>query len=91
MLVVVTRDTVGGGVESICEPDEMGNSPIGTLPRPLRFHGLRVDDVGVWELSIDPKRMNIGVGHADSRRGRNSQFAVMSSAGIGAAGLFELA
>lgn len=34
-----------------CEPDEMGIGPVFAVPRLLKKAGLRVDDVGLWELN----------------------------------------
>ena len=34
-----------------CEPDEMGIGPVFAVPRLLERHGLKVDDVGIWELN----------------------------------------
>ncbi|WP_372524568.1 acetyl-CoA C-acyltransferase [Piscinibacter sp.] len=34
-----------------CEPDEMGIGPVFAVPRLLARHGLKVDDVGLWELN----------------------------------------
>jgi acetyl-CoA acyltransferase len=34
-----------------CEPDEMGIGPVFAVPRLLATHGLRVDDVDLWELN----------------------------------------
>ena len=34
-----------------CEPDEMGIGPVFAVPRLLQRHGLRVDDIGLWELN----------------------------------------
>jgi len=60
-----------------CEPDEMGVGPITAIPKLLDTHGLKVDDIGVWELNeafasqavycrdflrIDPELMNINGG-----------------------------
>ena len=60
-----------------CEPDEMGIGPVFAVPRLLERHGLRVDDVGLWELNeafavqviycrdrlgIDPERLNVNGG-----------------------------
>ncbi len=60
-----------------CEPDEMGIGPVTAIPRLLELHGLKVDDIGVWELNeafaaqavhcrdvlgIDPERMNVNGG-----------------------------
>ena len=60
-----------------CEPDEMGIGPVMAIPRLLKQHGLRVDDIGVWELNeafasqavycrdslgIDPEKMNVNGG-----------------------------
>lgn len=60
-----------------CEPDEMGIGPITAIPKLLDLHGLKVDDIGVWELNeafasqavycrdylgIDPEKMNINGG-----------------------------
>jgi acetyl-CoA C-acetyltransferase len=34
-----------------CEPDEMGIGPIYAVPRLLERKGLRLDDIGLWELN----------------------------------------
>ena len=34
-----------------CEPDEMGIGPVFAVPKLLKKHGLRVDDIDVWELN----------------------------------------
>jgi acetyl-CoA C-acetyltransferase len=34
-----------------CEPDEMGIGPVFAVPKLLKRHGLKVDDVGLWELN----------------------------------------
>ncbi len=34
-----------------CEPDEMGIGPVHAVPRLLERHGLRIDDIGIWELN----------------------------------------
>ena len=34
-----------------CEPDEMGIGPVYAIPKLLKKHGLKVDDIGVWELN----------------------------------------
>jgi acetyl-CoA C-acetyltransferase len=33
------------------EPDEMGIGPIYAVPKILKQHGLKVDDIGLWELN----------------------------------------
>lgn len=60
-----------------CAPEEMGIGPIFVVPRLLERHGLRVDDIGLWELNeafacqalycrdrlgIDPARLNVDGG-----------------------------
>jgi acetyl-CoA C-acetyltransferase len=35
-----------------CEPDEMGIGPVFAVPRLLERNGLRVDDIGLWELNV---------------------------------------
>jgi acetyl-CoA C-acetyltransferase len=60
-----------------CAPDEMGIGPVFAVPRLLQRHGLRVDDIGLWELNeafavqalycrnrlgIDPDRYNVDGG-----------------------------
>ncbi|MEP1480084.1 MAG: acetyl-CoA C-acyltransferase [Tateyamaria sp.] len=34
-----------------CEPDEMGIGPIYAVPPLLQAHGLKMDDIGLWELN----------------------------------------
>ena len=34
-----------------CDPDEMGIGPVFAVPRLLARHGLRVDDIDLWELN----------------------------------------
>ncbi|WP_205480047.1 acetyl-CoA C-acyltransferase [Sphingomonas arenae] len=34
-----------------CEPDEMGIGPVYAVPRLLQRHGLKVSDIGLWELN----------------------------------------
>ncbi|HET8932954.1 MAG TPA: acetyl-CoA C-acyltransferase [Polyangiales bacterium] len=34
-----------------CEPDEMGIGPVFAIPRLLKRHGLKIDDIGLWELN----------------------------------------
>jgi len=60
-----------------CEPDEMGIGPVFAIPRLLKRHGLKVDDVDLWELNeafasqclycrdklgIDPAKYNVNGG-----------------------------
>ena len=60
-----------------CAPDEMGIGPVFAAPKLLRQHGLRVEDIGLWELNeafavqalycrnrlgIDPERYNVDGG-----------------------------
>ncbi len=60
-----------------CEPDEMGIGPVYAVPRLLQHHGLKVDDIGLWELNeafavqviycrdklgIDPDKINVDGG-----------------------------
>jgi acetyl-CoA C-acetyltransferase len=60
-----------------CSPDEMGIGPVFAVPKLLQQHGLKVDDVGLWELNeafavqalycrnrlgIDPARYNVDGG-----------------------------
>ncbi len=60
-----------------CEPDEMGIGPIYAVPRLLARHGLKVDDIDIWELNeafasqclysrdtlgIDPEKYNVNGG-----------------------------
>jgi acetyl-CoA C-acetyltransferase len=60
-----------------CAPDEMGIGPVFAVPKLLQQHGLKVDDVGLWELNeafavqalycrnrlgIDPARYNVDGG-----------------------------
>ena len=34
-----------------CEPDEMGIGPVSAIPKLLERAGLKVDDIGLWELN----------------------------------------
>ena len=34
-----------------CEPDEMGIGPVYAIPKLLKQHGLKVSDIGLWELN----------------------------------------
>jgi acetyl-CoA C-acetyltransferase len=34
-----------------CEPDEMGIGPVFAIPRLLQRHGLKIDDIDLWELN----------------------------------------
>lgn len=34
-----------------CEPDEMGIGPVFAVPKLLKAHGLKVSDIGLWELN----------------------------------------
>jgi acetyl-CoA C-acetyltransferase len=60
-----------------CEPDEMGIGPVFAIPRLLARHGLKVDDIDIWELNeafasqclycrdklgIDPAKYNVNGG-----------------------------
>ncbi|MET0170000.1 MAG: acetyl-CoA C-acyltransferase [Aliihoeflea sp.] len=60
-----------------CAPDEMGIGPVYAVPRLLERHGLKADDIGLWELNeafavqviycrdrlgIDPAKLNVNGG-----------------------------
>jgi acetyl-CoA C-acetyltransferase len=60
-----------------CKPDEMGIGPVFAVPRLLERHGLKVDDIDLWELNeafasqclysrdtlkIDPAKYNVNGG-----------------------------
>jgi acetyl-CoA C-acetyltransferase len=34
-----------------CEPDEMGIGPVFAVPKLLKQHGLKIEDIGLWELN----------------------------------------
>ena len=34
-----------------CNPDEMGIGPVFAVPKLLKAHGLKIDDIGLWELN----------------------------------------
>jgi acetyl-CoA C-acetyltransferase len=40
-----------GYVAAGCEPGEMGIAPVYAVPKLLKAHGLKIDDVGLWELN----------------------------------------
>ena len=69
----VFRGFVAAGVE----PDEMGVGPVVAVPRLLERHGLKIDDIDLWELNeayavqviycrdklgIDPEKLNVNGG-----------------------------
>ncbi|HLG96814.1 MAG TPA: thiolase family protein [Bryobacteraceae bacterium] len=60
-----------------CEPDEMGIGPVFAVPKLLTRHGLKVDDIDLWELNeafavqvvycrdrlgLDPDKLNVNGG-----------------------------
>ncbi|HET6182169.1 MAG TPA: acetyl-CoA C-acyltransferase [Acetobacteraceae bacterium] len=60
-----------------CNPDEMGIGPVFAVPKLLAKHGLKIDDIGLWELNeafasqvlycrdklgIDPDKLNVSGG-----------------------------
>ena len=60
-----------------CRPDEMGIGPVFAIPRLLERHGLKIDDIDLWELNeafasqclysrdklgIDPEKYNVNGG-----------------------------
>src|SRR5262249_22107457 len=60
-----------------CAPDEKGIGPVFAVPKLLRRHGLRVEDIDLWELNeafavqvvycrdrlgLDPERLNVNGG-----------------------------
>jgi acetyl-CoA C-acetyltransferase len=40
-----------GFVVAGCEPGEMGIGPVFAVPKLLKQHGLKIDDLGLWELN----------------------------------------
>jgi acetyl-CoA acetyltransferase family protein len=66
-----------GFVAAGCEPDEMGIGPVFAIPRLLKRHGLKIEDIDMWELNeafavqviycrdklgIDPEKLNVNGG-----------------------------
>lgn len=60
-----------------CEPDEMGIGPVFAVPKLLKRHNLKIDDIDLWELNeafavqvvycrdrlgIDPAKLNVNGG-----------------------------
>jgi acetyl-CoA acyltransferase len=60
-----------------CNPEEMGIGPVYAVPKLLKRHGLRVEDIDVWELNeafasqvvycrdrlgLDPEKLNVNGG-----------------------------
>src|SRR5262249_60349504 len=69
----IFRGFVAAGVE----PDEMGVGPVVAIPRLLKRHNLKIDDIDLWELNeayavqviycrdklgIDPEKLNVNDG-----------------------------
>ncbi len=40
-----------GYVVAGCDPGEMGIAPVYAVPKLLKQHGLKIDDIGLWELN----------------------------------------
>lgn len=40
-----------GMTVAACDPDEMGIGPVFAVPKLLKLHGLKMDDIGLWELN----------------------------------------
>ncbi len=40
-----------GMTVAACDPDEMGIGPVFAVPKLLKAHGLKVEDIGLWELN----------------------------------------
>jgi acetyl-CoA C-acetyltransferase len=40
-----------GMMVAACDPDEMGIGPVFAVPKLLHKHGLKMDDIGIWELN----------------------------------------
>ena len=66
-----------GFVAAGCEPDEMGIGPVFAVPKLLKRFGLKIGDIGLWELNeafavqviycrdklgIDPEKINVDGG-----------------------------
>ncbi len=61
VVVMDSKDAERQGIEPMgafkgfavagCEPDEMGIGPVFAVPRLLERHGLKVDDIDLWELN----------------------------------------
>jgi acetyl-CoA C-acetyltransferase len=84
-----------------CEPDEMGIGPVFAVPKLLARAGLKVEDVGLWELNeafavqvlycrdklgIPDDRLNIDGGAIAV----GHPYGMSIGGGMGAAGLFEV-
>ena len=62
-----------------CEPDEMGIGPVFAIPRLLQRSGLKMDDIGLWELNeafasqvhLLPRQARHSHGEAQRRRRRD--------------------
>jgi acetyl-CoA C-acetyltransferase len=70
-------DVFRGFVSAGVEPDEMGVGPVAAVPRLVERHGLKIDDIDLWELNeayavqviycrdklgIDPEKLNVNGG-----------------------------
>lgn len=43
--------TYRGLIATGCDPDEMGIGPVFAVPKLLQRHGLKMEDIGLWELN----------------------------------------
>jgi acetyl-CoA C-acetyltransferase len=71
------RGMLRGTAVAGCDPEEMGIGPVFAIPRLLAAHGLKIDDIDIWELNeafasqvlycrdrlgIDPEKYNVSGG-----------------------------
>ena len=71
-----------------CAPEEMGIGPVYAIPKLLKRHGLKVSDIGLWELN---EAFACQAVYCRDHLGIDPAIYNVDGGGVGAAALFEVA